>query len=78
MATIFEYMKQTPPETARGANPKSTRNTIRKEAREHGEFLKSVKETAEKIACEDTVKGINEDILFLCKWMIKFGINDEE
>lgn len=64
MANILEYMKTTLPEISREANPKSTRNAIRKEMREHGEFLKSVKETAEKMADADTVKEINKDIEF--------------
>lgn len=78
MASILEYMKKTPPEIAWGANTKSGRNAIRKEAREYGEFLKSVKSTAEKMAAADTIKEINEDISFFCKWFIKFGISDEE
>ena len=78
MASIFDYMKETLPEVAREANPKSTRNAIRKEAREYGKFLKSVKSTAEKMAATDTIKAINEDISFFCKWFIKFGISDEE
>lgn len=78
MASIFEYMKETPPEVAWGANTKNGRNFIRKEAREYGEFLKNVKSTAEKMAATDTVKAINEDISFFCKWFIKFGISDEE
>lgn len=78
MANILDYMKRTPPETAREANIKSGRNAIRKEMREHGAFLKSVKETAEKMADANTVKEINKDIDFFCKWFIKFGIKDEE
>lgn len=78
MASILEYMKKTPPETAWAANSKSGRNTIRKEAREYGGFLESVKSTAEKMAATDTIKEINEDNSFLCKWLIKFGISDEE
>ena len=78
MASILEYMKKTPTETAWVANTKSGRNAIRKEAREYGEFLKSVKSTAEKMEYADTIKEINEDISFFCKWFIKFGISDEE
>lgn len=78
MANILDYMKRTPPETAREANTKSGRNAIRKEMREHGAFLKSAKETAEKMADANTVKEINKDIDFFCKWFIKFGIKDEE
>lgn len=78
MASIFEYVKETLPEVAREANTKSGRNAIRNEIREHASFLESVKETAEKIADADTVKEINKDIVFLCKWFIKFGLNDEE
>jgi hypothetical protein len=40
--------------------------------------LKSVKETAEKMADTDTVKEINKDIDFFCKWFIKFGSKDED
>ena len=78
MANILDYMKRTPPEMVREANTKNGRNAIRKEMREHGAFLKSVKETAEKMADADTVKEINKDIDFFCKWFIKFGIKDEE
>jgi hypothetical protein len=78
MANILDYMKNTTPEIARGSNSKSTRNEIRKEARECGLFLQRVKETAQQIAYNDTVKAINDDISFLCKWMIMFGVSDEE
>ena len=78
MAGILDYMKETLPEVAREANTKNGRNAIRKEIREHGVFLKSVKETAEKMADTDIVKEINKDIEFLCKWFIKFGLKDEE
>ena len=78
MASIFEYMKETLPEVAREANTKNSRNAIRKEIREHGAFLKSVKETAEKMADTDMVKEINKDIDFFCKWFIKFGLKDED
>lgn len=77
MASIFEYMKETPPEVAWGANSLNGRNAIRSEAREYGRFLKSVKETAEKMADKDTIKEIDKDISFWCKWMIKFGVSDE-
>ena len=78
MANILEYMKTTSPETAYEANSKTSRNMIRKEAREYGHFLKSVKDTAQKIAYDDTVKEINKDISFFCQWMIKFGVKDED
>jgi hypothetical protein len=78
MTNILEYMKRTLPEISREANSKSTRNDIRKEAREYVKFLASVKETAKQIRFEDTVKKINDDISFLCKWMAKFGVKDEE
>lgn len=78
MASIFEYMKETPPEIAWWANTKNGRNVIRKEAREYGEFLRIVKSTAEKMAATDTVKAINEDISFFCKWLLKFGLKYEE
>ena len=78
MASIFDYMKETLPEVAWDANTKNGRNAIRKEAKEHGAFLKSVRETAEKMADTDTVKEINKDIDFFCKWFIKFGLKDEE
>jgi hypothetical protein len=78
MASIFEYMKETPPEIASGANSLNGRNAIRREAKEYGKFLKSVKETAEKMADKDTIKEIDKDISFWCKWMVKFGICDEK
>lgn len=78
MASILDYMKNTTPETARESNSKITRNEIRKEARECALFLQRVKETAQQIEYNDTVKEINNDILLLCKWMIKFGVSDEE
>lgn len=77
MANILEYMRTTPPEMAREANPQSTRNEIRKEAREYGQFLARVKETAQQLELSDIIKEINKDIEFLCKWLIKFGIKDE-
>ena len=77
MASIFEYMKETPPEVAWGANTLHGRNAIRSEAREHSRFLKSVKETAEKMADKDTIKEIDKDIAFLTKWLIEFGVSDE-
>ena len=78
MASILDYMKNTTPEIARESNSKSTRNEIRKEARECGLFLQRVRETAQQIAYNDTVKAISEDISFLCKWMVKFGVENEE
>ena len=77
MANILEYMKTTSPEAAKEANSKTTRNMIRQEVREHFQFLGRVKETAKQIAYEDTVKEIESDLLFMCKWMIKFGLNNE-
>jgi hypothetical protein len=78
VADILEYMRRTLPETSREVNPKSSRNEIRKEAREYAQFLANTKETAKQIGFEDTVKKINDDILLLCKWMAKFGVKDED
>jgi hypothetical protein len=78
MANVLDYMKRTLPETSQEANPKSTRNEIRKEAREYGQFLARTKETAKQIGFENEVKKANEDILFLCKWMARFGVKDED
>lgn len=78
MSAIFDYMKNTKPEIAKDVNTKSTRNMIREEAREYAQYLKRVKETAQLLSYENTVKSIDADILFLCRWMVKFGVKDEE
>jgi hypothetical protein len=77
MADIFEYMNITPPEVAREANPKGARNTIRKEVREYAAFLRSVKETAKALNMAETVKEIGEKTAFVCKWMLVFGMENE-
>jgi hypothetical protein len=78
MANVLDYMKRTPPETAREANTKSTRNTIRKEAREYAEFLVSVQKTANEVGFNEEVKKASDGLLFLSKWLLKFGLKDEE
>lgn len=78
MANILEYMRRTLPETSREANPKSTRNEIRKEAREYAKYLASAKDTANHLDDNEALKMINKDILFLSEWMIKFGVKDED
>lgn len=78
MANILEYTKTTLPETSREANPKSTRNTIRKEAREYTQFLASARETAKQIDLTEFAKQADEDMRFLLQWMTKFGVKDEE
>lgn len=78
MANILDYMKRTPPETAWEANPKSTRNAIRKEAREYAEFLVSVQKTTNEIDFNEEAKKVSDDLLFLSKWFLKFGLKDEE
>lgn len=77
MANILEYMKTTLPETSREANPKSTRNSIRKEAREYAEFLVNVQKTANEIGFNEEAKKASDDLLFLSKWLLKFGLKDE-
>lgn len=77
MADIFEYMNRTPPEVAREANPKGARNMIRKEVREYAAFLNSAKDTAEALKMAETVKEIGEKTVFVCKWMLVFGIENE-
>jgi hypothetical protein len=78
MANILEYMKTTLPETSREANPKSRRNAIRKEAREYAEFLVNVQKTANEIGFNEESKKASDDLLFLSKWLLKFGLKDEE
>lgn len=78
MANILEYMKTTLPKTSREANPKSTRNAIRKEAREYAEFLVNVQKTANQIGFNEAAKKASDDLFFLSKWLLKFGLKDEE
>jgi hypothetical protein len=78
MANILEYMKTTLPETSREANPKSARNAIRKEAREYAAFLVSSQKTANQIGLKEEAKKASDDLLFLSKWFVKFGLKDEE
>lgn len=78
MANILEYMKTTLPETSREASPKSTRNAIRKEAKEYAEFLVNVQKTANEIGFNEEAKKASDDLLFLSKWLLKFGLKDEE
>lgn len=77
MADIFEYMNRTPPEVAREVNPKGARNTIRKEVREYAAFLRSAKDTAEALNMAETVKEIGEKTAFMCKWILVFGMENE-
>lgn len=77
MADIFEYMSRTPPEVAREANPQGARNMIRKEVREYAAFLDSAKETAKALNMTETVKEIGDKTAFVCKWMLVFGVKDE-
>jgi hypothetical protein len=77
MANVLDYMKRTPPETAREASTKSARNTIRKEAREYAELLVNVQRTANEIGFNEEAKKASDDLLFLSKWLLKFGLKDE-
>ncbi len=78
MANILEYMKSTLPEASLKANPKSTRNAIRKEAREYAQFLVSAQKTAGEIGLREAAKKASDDLLFLSKWFLKFGLKDED
>ena len=78
MANILDYMKRTLPETSLEANHKSTRNAIRKEAKEYAEFLVNVQKTANEIGFNEEAKKASDDLLFLSKWLLKFGLKDEE
>jgi hypothetical protein len=77
MANILDYMKETLPETSREANPKSIRNAIRKEAKEYAEFLVNAQKTANEIGFNEEAKKASDDLLFLSKWLLKFGLKDE-
>jgi phage tail sheath gpL-like len=78
MANIVEYMRRTAPKTAREANLKSLRNTIRREAREYAQELIRVSETAKTAGFLDTATKAIDDFHFLCAWMAKFGVKDED
>lgn len=78
MSNIFEYMKSTAPETAFAANPRSTRNTIRAEAKEYAQFLASAQKTAGQLGFHDEAEKASDDFRFLCGWLLKFGLKDEE
>jgi hypothetical protein len=77
MANILDYIKRTLPETSREANPKITRNAIRKEAREYAEFLVSAQNTANEIGFNEEAKKASDNLLFLSKWLLKFGLKNE-
>lgn len=77
MTNILDYMKNVLPEVSREANSKSLRNVIRKEAREYAEFLVSTQHSAIQIGLHEVAKNASDDLLFLSKWFLKFGLKDE-
>ena len=77
MTNILEYTKRTTPETATETNSTSARNEIRKEVREYIRYIyNGIKLAREINLCGDKEKD-EEDFYFLCRWLIKFGLNNE-
>lgn len=78
MNNIYEYIKSTAPEIAAAANSKSTRNALRREAREYMGYLIRVRNMAEQCGWHIEVARANEELAHIGKWLIKFGLNEEE